>query len=249
MALSPLDNLVRIGQLKAEPRNVHEAARMLAMARTRLADARLGNVSLEGRFTSAYNAAHAAALAALRWQGYRSENRYTVFQWPCPHRRLAGQSLAGVGCRAPKKRNLAEYEGYLDVHESTVDELCAVAAQLIGLPTIPPLSSPSSPLFPPLPFSLFSSFSLPPLFSPPPFPPLTPLFPPFPFFPPSLFFLLFPSPSLLLFFPFPPSSSSPPLPPSFSLFPVNSRGSTSLPAGRAGPVARNPLICSPHHGG
>lgn len=81
MALSPLDNLVRIGQLKAEPRNVHEAARMLAMARTRLADARLGNVSLEGRFTSAYNAAHAAALAALRWQGYRSENRYTVFQW------------------------------------------------------------------------------------------------------------------------------------------------------------------------
>ncbi len=81
MALSPLDSLVRIGQLKAEPRNVHEAARMLAMARTRLADARLSNVSLEGRFTSAYNAAHAAALAALRWQGYRSENRYTVFQW------------------------------------------------------------------------------------------------------------------------------------------------------------------------
>jgi hypothetical protein len=56
-----LDNLVRIGQLKAEPRNEAEAKRMLAMARTRMADA------------------HAAALAALRWHGYRSENRYTVF--------------------------------------------------------------------------------------------------------------------------------------------------------------------------
>ena len=95
MALTALDNLVRIGQLKAEPRNAQEAARMLAMARTRLADARLRDVSLEGRFTSAYNAAHAAALAALRWQGYRSENRYTVFQclshtvgWPASRWRV-----------------------------------------------------------------------------------------------------------------------------------------------------------------
>ena len=41
MNLPALDNLVRIGQLKAEPRNEAEATRMLAMARTRLADARL----------------------------------------------------------------------------------------------------------------------------------------------------------------------------------------------------------------
>ena len=80
MSLPALDNLVRAGQLKAEPRNEAETPRMLAMARTRLADARLASVSPEGRFTSAYNAGHAAALAALRWHGYRSENRYTVFQ-------------------------------------------------------------------------------------------------------------------------------------------------------------------------
>jgi hypothetical protein len=73
MSLPALDNLVRIGQLKAEPRNEPEVRRMLAMARTRLADAQLATLSLEGRFTSAYNAAHAAALAALRWHGYRSE--------------------------------------------------------------------------------------------------------------------------------------------------------------------------------
>ena len=69
MSLPALDNLVRIGQLKAEPRNEAEARRMLAMARTRLEDARLTKLSIEGRFTSAYNAAHAAALAALRWHG------------------------------------------------------------------------------------------------------------------------------------------------------------------------------------
>lgn len=130
MALNPLDNLVRIGQLKAEPRNVQEAARMLAMARTRLVDARLEGVSLEGRFTSAYNAAHMAALAALRWQGYRSENRYTVFQclahtvgWPASRWRVLDA--------AHQKRNLAEYEGYLEVQEPTVAELCAVVNQLI----------------------------------------------------------------------------------------------------------------------
>ena len=64
MALPELDNLVRIGQLKAEPRNEAESMRMLAMARTRLIDAQLASLSPEGRFTSAYNAAHAAALVA-----------------------------------------------------------------------------------------------------------------------------------------------------------------------------------------
>lgn len=39
MSVPELENLVRIGQLKAEPRNVQEAVRMLGMARTRLNDA------------------------------------------------------------------------------------------------------------------------------------------------------------------------------------------------------------------
>lgn len=34
----------------------------------------------ENRFDLAYNASHALALAALRYNGYRSENRYLVFQ-------------------------------------------------------------------------------------------------------------------------------------------------------------------------
>lgn len=103
---------------------------MLAMARTRLADAQLQTLSAEGRFTSAYNAAHAAALAALRWHGYRSENRYTVFQslthtlgWPTPRWRVLDS--------AHQKRNLAEYEGFLEVEESTIGELCVLVVELI----------------------------------------------------------------------------------------------------------------------
>lgn len=130
MSQPELDNLVRIGQLKAEPRNVQEAMRMLAMARTRLNDAYLNNLSIEGRFTSAYNAGHAAALSALRWHGYRSENRYTVFQclahtldWPANRWRVLDA--------AHQKRNLAEYEGYLDVEESIVAEMCELVQGLI----------------------------------------------------------------------------------------------------------------------
>lgn len=131
MSLPALDNLVRIGQLKAEPRNDAEVERMLAMARSRLADAGQTNISLEGRFTSAYNAAHAAALAALRWHGYRSENRFTVFQslthtldWPAPRWRVLDA--------AHQKRNMAEYEGFLEVEESAIVELCEVVDGLIG---------------------------------------------------------------------------------------------------------------------
>jgi hypothetical protein len=130
MNLPALDNLVRIGQLKAEPRNEVEIERLLAMARSRLADAGQTNISLEGRFTSAYNAAHTAALAALRWHGYRSENRFTVFQslthtlnWPAPRWRVLDA--------AHQKRNMAEYEGFLEVEESAIVELCEVVAGLI----------------------------------------------------------------------------------------------------------------------
>ena len=131
MSLPALDNLVRIGQLKAEPRNDVEVKRMLVMARTWLADSQLSNVSPEGRFISAYNAGHAAALAALRWHGYRSESRYMVFQclthtlsWPAHRWRVLDL--------AHQKRNLAEYEGFLEVEESAIAELCALVAELIA---------------------------------------------------------------------------------------------------------------------
>ncbi|MFT3812688.1 MAG: hypothetical protein QM740_04860 [Acidovorax sp.] len=131
MSVAALDNLVRIGQLKAEPRNEAEVRRLLAMAQTRLADARLAQLSDEGRFTSAYNAAHAAALAALRWHGYRSENRYTVFQ--CLPHTLGWQAVQWrVLDSAHQQRNLAEYEGFLEIDAAQVDSLCQTVTRLIA---------------------------------------------------------------------------------------------------------------------
>lgn len=104
---------------------------MLAMARTHLADAQLTGPSREGRFISAYNAGHAAALADLRWHGYRSENRFTAFQclthtvnWPAARWRVLDS--------AHRKRNLAEYEGFLDIEESGITELRTLVEKLIA---------------------------------------------------------------------------------------------------------------------
>jgi hypothetical protein len=130
MGLSPLENLAQIGQLKSQPSNDGEVARLLSMARVRLADARLTDMSQEGRFSSAYTAAHAAAVAALRRQGFRSDNRYLVFQclehsvgWPAARWRILAAAHA--------KRNRVEYEGFVDVDASDIEELVAIAEALI----------------------------------------------------------------------------------------------------------------------
>jgi hypothetical protein len=47
-------------------------------------DAGHPEISLEGRFDLAYNAAHSLCLAALRHSGHRPRHRYIVFQ-ALPH--------------------------------------------------------------------------------------------------------------------------------------------------------------------
>jgi hypothetical protein len=88
-----LDNLVEIGQLKAEPGTREEFDGSVACARKALADARHETLSSESRFDLACNAAHAFALAALRWNGYRPKNRYAVFK-RAPVRSVWMQNLA-----------------------------------------------------------------------------------------------------------------------------------------------------------
>ena len=58
MSLPELDKLVRVGQLKAEPRNAQEVARMLAMAQTRLSDSKLNKLSLAVFYSGPYLLAH-----------------------------------------------------------------------------------------------------------------------------------------------------------------------------------------------
>lgn len=80
MTSPELERLVLIGQLKREPGAQAEIDGLVRSARSRLTDAENPALALESRFDLAYNAAHALSLAALRWRGYRSENRYVAFQ-------------------------------------------------------------------------------------------------------------------------------------------------------------------------
>lgn len=126
MTFSPLDNLVRIGQLKAESAAQAEFDGLVRSGQVRLKDAENAALGLESRFDLAYNAAHALALAALRWHGYRSENRYLVFQ-TLTHTLGLETAQWRVLDQAHRKRNLAEYEGHLDVDEGLVEAVIRVA--------------------------------------------------------------------------------------------------------------------------
>lgn len=117
--------------MKAEPPDTRESAGLLRSATVRLQDARQPILSLESRFDLAYNAAHAAALSALRTHGYRSENRYLVFQ-SLEHTLGYAPTQWLLLDQAHKKRNLAEYEGDLDVTQGFVEELIDAAAALIA---------------------------------------------------------------------------------------------------------------------
>ncbi len=107
MTSADLDNFVKTKQLKLEPPGQSEFNGLVASGRSRLVDANNETLALESRFDLAYNASHALALAALRWHGYRSENRYIVFQ-VLEQTTGLGPEVWRVLARAHDKRNLAE---------------------------------------------------------------------------------------------------------------------------------------------
>jgi hypothetical protein len=132
MSSAELDNLVRIGKLKREPSSRHELEGLLASARARLADAERVDLSFDSRFDLAYNAAHALALFALRRLGYRSDNRYLVFQ-ALAHTTGLAPAAWRVLAKAHERRNRAEYEGYLEHDERLIAEVVATARTLLGV--------------------------------------------------------------------------------------------------------------------
>lgn len=130
MSSNALKNLAKIGKLKAEPPSLREFDGLLRSALERATDAHNVTLSLASQFTLAYDASHALALAAMRAHGFRSEDRYLVFQclthtlgWPAEQWRLLDY------CH--KKRNLAEYEGHLDVDATLIAELIELVDKLI----------------------------------------------------------------------------------------------------------------------
>jgi hypothetical protein len=129
---SPLENLEGPGRpLRAEPPDAAEFAGLLRSARARLKDAGVKALSLESRFDLAYNAAHGLCLAALRWHGYRSSNRYIVFQ-VLPHTLGLGPEVWRVLSKCHDIRNAGEYEGDLQINERIVADLLTASGSVLS---------------------------------------------------------------------------------------------------------------------
>jgi len=125
-----LDNLCGPGKvLHREAPGAREFKGLKTSGMVRLEDAQNPDVSLEGRFDLAYNSAHALSLAALRWHGYRSTNRYVVFQ-VLPHTLGLGPEVWRVLAKCHDLRNLSEYEGGLDIDDRIVRDLI-IACQTV----------------------------------------------------------------------------------------------------------------------
>ncbi len=139
---SAFESLIGPGKpLRVEPPDAKEFAGLRRSGLARLKDATQPTLAVESRFDLAYNAAHALCLAALRWHGYRSGNRFIVFQL-LPHTLGLGPEVWRVLSKGHDIRNLGEYEGDLNVDERIVADLIAacqkVAAKLGALTPITP---------------------------------------------------------------------------------------------------------------
>jgi hypothetical protein len=141
MTSRDLINLSQSGQIRAEAADQEEFDALVRSGRIRLADATNPANALESRFDLAYNAAHALSLAALRWNGFRPDKRYVVFQ--------ALELTLGIDPRiwrvlgqAHDIRNESEYEGDLSVDEQFLGDLIVCTEKVYdAVIKLAPLSS------------------------------------------------------------------------------------------------------------
>lgn len=131
MTSAELENLARIGTLKREPPVPSELEGLRRSGESRLADAEREDLSFDGRFDLAYNAAHALALFALRRSGYRTDKRYVVFQ-ALPHTVGLATGHWRVLAKAHERRNLAEYEGFLEHDERLLEDMLVATRALLN---------------------------------------------------------------------------------------------------------------------
>lgn len=122
--------MVKAGQLKTESPDQDEFDGLLNSAKRRLQDSQLEGLSEDSQFSLAYGAAHALAVAAMRWHGYRSDKRYLVFQ--CLQHTVGLENAKWrVLDTCHKQRNLAEYEGHLEITSQLLKELIEVAEEVL----------------------------------------------------------------------------------------------------------------------
>lgn len=130
MESKPLDNLVRTGSLKHEPVIRAEYDGLVVSGRKRLTDAGNESLAFESRFDLAYSGAFSLALAALRWHGFRPENRYVVFQ-VIPLTLNLGPEVWRTLAECHRRRNSAEYEGFLEIDRQLLNDLIVAAGKVM----------------------------------------------------------------------------------------------------------------------
>ncbi len=127
-----LENLVKIGQLKKEAPVQSEIDGLINTARQLLNDSQISNLSDQSKFELSYSAAHSLSLAALRWHGYRSENRFIVFQCLI-HTIGLDTGKMRILSDSHNKRNKSAYEGQTDLVESQVQSIITITKEVLDI--------------------------------------------------------------------------------------------------------------------
>jgi len=130
-----LDNLLRIGKLKAHAADKAEITRLFESARRALADAGIEALSSDAHLDLSYRAIMQAALAAMLANGYRPATSEPG------HHQLLIQALpktAGISAERIRvldayraARNLSDYRG-VPVSDSVAKECAAEAASILA---------------------------------------------------------------------------------------------------------------------
>lgn len=114
---SAFENLCGPGKpLRAESLDAAEFEALIQSSLAQLNDPTNISLAIDSRFDLAYNAAHGLCLAALRWHGYRANQRHIVFQL-LPETLGLGPQIWRVLAKCHDRRNRCEYEGGLDIEE------------------------------------------------------------------------------------------------------------------------------------
>lgn len=129
-----LENLLKIGQLKAHSSDPEEIERLLTAAQRNLRDARVTSISAETRFDAAYKAIMQRGLAALMMHGYRPDTHR-----PGHHMTVVQSLPLTIGVEVKRvavldtlrrQRNVADYTGD-DIDESTTEHCIEEATRLL----------------------------------------------------------------------------------------------------------------------
>lgn len=129
-----LQNLLKIGQVKAHPADAAEIQRLLTAAARNLVDARVLTISPETRFDVAYKAIMQSALAALMANGFRPDtnkpgHHMTVVQGLTLTIGLAPARIAVLDTLR-RQRNLSDYTGD-DIDDSSAENCIGEAERLL----------------------------------------------------------------------------------------------------------------------